>query len=74
MKIIDVLNIIKNQMGFVGSFKKDMNKPIGHQIKNFSLNKMRKLIGDYKFTEFETGIKLTINWYKVNKDKLNEKI
>ena len=66
LKIWDVLQIIKKEIGFNGEFLKDMTKPMGHPIKQFNLNKMHSLLGDFNYTPFESGIKNTIKWYYDN--------
>ena len=66
LKIWDVLQIIKKEMKFHGKFVKDLTKPMGHPIKQFDLQKMKSIFGNYNYTSFEEGIKRTINWYYDN--------
>lgn len=70
LKILDVLNIIKDEIGFKGEFIKDMTKPMGHPIKKFDLHKMNVLLDKFDYTPFEEGIRETINFFN-NKVKKN---
>jgi len=62
-KIIDVIHSIKDAFGFSGDINKDMSKPSGHPVKNFDLQKMKMLLGEFTFTPFDEGIDKTIRWY-----------
>lgn len=74
LKIWDVLQVIKREIGFEGVFIKDMSKPMGHPIKQFDLARMKFILGNFNYTSFDEGIKRTISWYfdniKSNNDEL----
>lgn len=61
--IIDIVNIIKEYISFENEVIFDSDKVIGDQIKVADISKLKKIIGDYKFTDLKTGIHKTIDWY-----------
>ena len=68
VKIRDLVNLINKY--FNNSFKIiwDKNKPTGDKIRILDTNKIKKL-KCYKYTELETGLRETIEWYLKNKNR-----
>lgn len=63
ISIADVARLIADIMGFKGNIVFDKTKPNGQFRKPTDNSNLLKVIGDYKFTPLEDGLKKTIQHY-----------
>lgn len=64
--IKDAVELIVKYMEFSGEIKWLKEKPNGQFRKPSSNKKLLNVIGDYKFTPLEEGIKKTVEWFNKN--------
>jgi len=64
LSVKELVDIIKNNFSFEGSIKWDSQKPDGAPKKVMDERKFRKVFPDFKFTNFNEGIKRTIDYYE----------
>jgi len=64
--IKDVVDLIEKHMNFKGEIIFDTSKPDGQFRKPSDNSKLKKYLPNYKFTNFEDGIKETIKWFEEN--------
>ena len=64
--IIDIIDIITKEINFKGKVIFNQNISIGDKVKVSDISKLKEVVGDYKFTLLEDGIKKTIDWYLKN--------
>ena len=64
-----ISKIIAKNFEYEDNIKFDASFSDGQYKKTVSINKLLKLIGDYKFTSIEEGIKKTVDWFKNYYDK-----
>jgi len=62
--IRDLTNLICDIFGFKNKIIFDGSKPDGQFRKPSSNEKLRSIIGDYKFTPLREGLEETIDWFK----------
>lgn len=67
--IKDAVDLIVKYMDFKGELKWLKEKPNGQFRKPSSNKKLLSIIGDYKFTPLEDGIKKTVDWFNKNYEK-----
>jgi GDP-L-fucose synthase len=65
--IKDLSETISNAVDYRGIIKWDITKPDGQMQKVLNTDKMKSLFPDFVPTSLESGIKNTIDWYKINK-------
>lgn len=66
---ISIKNLIKTiakHMGFTGKIIWDTTKPDGQPRRRLDVSRAKKEFGFTATTDFETGLKKTIEWYKAN--------
>lgn len=64
--IKEVVKLIIKEMNFKGNVVWKTDKPDGQLKKSSSNKKLLDIIGDYKFTTLEEGIKESVNWFIKN--------
>ncbi|KAH8254589.1 hypothetical protein KR032_011070, partial [Drosophila birchii] len=67
--IFDVAKAIGNAFNFKGKLVCDTTKADGQHKKTASNAKLRTHLPNYQFTDFETAIKASVQWYKDNYDE-----
>lgn len=65
--IKELAEIIAELTGYTKDINWDTDKPEGYLRKSLDSSKMKKHLGDYKFTPLYEGLKKTINWVYENK-------
>jgi GDP-L-fucose synthase len=63
ISIKELAELISKLMDFKGEIKWDLSKPDGQPRRLFDLSKAKKEIGFEAKTDFNEGLKKTINWY-----------
>ncbi|XP_073811790.1 probable GDP-L-fucose synthase [Musca autumnalis] len=61
--IFDVAKAIANAFGFKGKLECDTSKADGQYKKTASNKKLRSLLPDFQFTNFDEAIKTSVDWY-----------
>jgi GDP-L-fucose synthase len=64
LSVKELVEVIKGNFQFSGNIKWDHNKPDGAPKKVMDDTRFRKVFPDFKFTDFQIGIKNTIDYYK----------
>lgn len=64
LSVKELVELIKTNVDYRGATKWDYNMPDGAPKKVMDERKFRKVFPDFKFTEFNTGIKNTVEYYK----------
>lgn len=70
--IKQVVELIVKYMEFDGDIKWLADKPNGQHRKPSSNKKLLSVIGEYNFTTLEIGLKNTIEWFKLNHNKIRK--
>ena len=70
--IQDVVKLIVKYMEFDGDIKWLSEKPNGQYRKPSENQKLISILNEYKFTPLEEGLKLTIEWFKANTNKIRK--
>jgi GDP-L-fucose synthase len=70
--IKQVVDLIVKYMEFEGEVKWLTDKPNGQYRKPSSNKKLLSVIGEYNFTTLEIGLKNTIEWFKLNYQKIRK--
>ncbi|KXA95360.1 NAD-dependent dehydratase [candidate division MSBL1 archaeon SCGC-AAA259E19] len=70
ISIRDLVYKIKDLVGFDGEVKWDTSKPGGQPRRKLDVSKAKEEFGWEAKTDFEEGLKETIEWYTENKDSL----
>ena len=68
VSIADLAKSIVNAFDFNGKLEFDTTKADGQYKKTASNNKLRQLLPDFKFTDFDFAIKNTVDWFIKNQD------
>jgi nucleoside-diphosphate-sugar epimerase len=68
--IKDLAEKIVELTGFEGEIRWDTSKPDGQPRRCLDTSRAKEYFGFEAKTDFEQGLKNTIEWYKENKDKL----
>jgi GDP-L-fucose synthase len=69
--IRELVNMIKSIAGYRGKIVWDKTKPDGQPRRSIDTSKAKKELGFVPKTDFRTGLKNTIKWYKSNKTNLD---
>ena len=69
--IKDLVEKIAHLTGFEGQIRWDPSKPDGQPRRCLDTSRAKEYFGFEAKTDFDTGLKATIDWYRDNKDKLN---
>jgi GDP-L-fucose synthase len=72
VSIKKIVEIITDIMGFTGKVIFDTNKPDGQYRKPSNNSKLKSIIGDYKFTSIEEGLKETIDNFILNYNNIRK--
>ena len=64
--IKDLAETIKKLTGFAGELRWDSTKPDGQPRRGLDVTRAEKEFGFKSMTDFETGLKNTIDWYNAN--------
>lgn len=72
VSIKKIVEIITDIMGFTGKVIFDTNKPDGQYRKPSNNSKLTSIIGDYKFTSIEEGLKETIDNFILNYNNIRK--
>ncbi|MEK7546607.1 MAG: GDP-L-fucose synthase [Patescibacteria group bacterium] len=64
--IKDLAETIKKLAGFTGELRWDSTKPDGQPRRGLDVTRAEKEFGFKSMTDFETGLKNTIDWYNAN--------
>jgi GDP-L-fucose synthase len=56
--------------GFTGEIRWDASKPDGQPRRRLDVSRAKEYFGFEAETDFDEGLKATIDWYRANKDKL----
>ncbi|MFX0136763.1 MAG: NAD-dependent epimerase/dehydratase family protein, partial [Candidatus Hodarchaeota archaeon] len=67
IKIKDLVELIAKLTGFKGKIKWDSSKPDGQPRRMLDVSKAEKEFGFRAKTNFEQGLKRTVDWYMLNK-------
>lgn len=70
ISIKDLVELIKKLSGFTGEMRWDASKPDGQPRRQLDISRADKEFGFRAKTDFETGLKKTIEWYKENSGKV----
>ncbi len=70
ISIKDLAEKIKDLTGFNGELVWDTSKPDGQPRRKLDISKAKEEFGFEAETDFNTGLKKTIEWYKENKENL----
>lgn len=70
--IENVVSFIVSIMGFKGKIIWDSSKPAGHPRKCFDVSRAKRKFNFVAQKDFETGLRETIDWYKMNYKKYRE--
>jgi GDP-L-fucose synthase len=70
LTIKELIGIIVEATGFKGKITWDATKPDGQPRRKLDVSKAEKEFGFKSFTNFEDGLKKTINWYKAHSTDL----
>lgn len=68
VSIADVANAIATAFEFKGQIEFDTTKADGQYKKTASNAKLRRLLPDFKFNNFDEAIASTVRWYLDNQD------
>lgn len=69
VSIAQLAESLVSAFDFKGKLEFDTSKADGQYKKTASNEKLRKLLPDFKFTDFDKAIKETVQWYLENYDK-----
>jgi GDP-L-fucose synthase len=72
ISIKELVQIIKEVVGFEGEIVWDKTKPDGHAVKIFDVTKMKTELGFEPQTELKDGIRKTYKWFKENKEAIKD--
>jgi GDP-L-fucose synthase len=64
ISIADLVEKIRELTGFSGTVRWDHSKPDGQPRRRLDVSKARELFGFQAKTDFDTGLKNTIDWYR----------
>jgi GDP-L-fucose synthase len=64
LSVKELVNVIKSTFNYNGEIIWDTSKPDGAPKKVMDDRRFRKIFPDFKFTEFNEGIRNTIDYYK----------
>lgn len=68
--IKDLVEKIARLTGFDGAIRWDASKPDGQPRRCLDTSRAKDSFGFEATTDFDTGLKATIDWYRANKDKM----
>lgn len=75
ISIKDLVEIIADEVGFEGELRWDITKPNGQPRRKLDVSRAEQEFGFISQTDFREGLRETINWYKAEREKLeNETI
>jgi GDP-L-fucose synthase len=69
ISIKELVELVAKLTGFNGEIEWDKSKPNGQPRRKLSVKKAEEKFGFVSQTDFETGLKKTIDWYKINKNE-----
>lgn len=72
ISIRELLNRIADMTGFEGDIEWDTSKPDGQMRRRLDVSRAREYFGWEATTEFEDGLRRTIEWYEEHRAELNE--
>lgn len=64
ISIKDLAEKVAKLTNYRGSIRWDTNKPDGQTRKKLDISKMERVLGKYKFTSLDDGIKNTVDYYR----------
>lgn len=70
ISIRDLIDTIVGQTGFDGEVEWDRSKPDGQPRRKLDTSRARDRIGWEATTEFEEGLKRTVEWYKEHREEI----
>lgn len=70
ISIRELAELIKRLSGFKGEMRWDASRPDGQPRRRLDVSRAEKEFGFRAKTDFETGLKKTIEWYKENWERL----
>ncbi|XP_011186277.2 probable GDP-L-fucose synthase [Zeugodacus cucurbitae] len=70
--IYDAAVAVAKAFDFKGKLECDTSKADGQHKKTASNRKLRSLLPDFQFTDFEAGVKASVNWYIDNISKVRK--
>lgn len=70
IKIKDLITIIAKLVGYRGKIVWDKTKPDGQPRRKFDISKAKKEFGFVSKMDFEKGLKNTIEWFRMNRPKI----
>ncbi|MEM3362647.1 MAG: hypothetical protein QXG16_05025, partial [Candidatus Anstonellaceae archaeon] len=68
--IKELVEIVKEVVGFEGKITWDPTKPDGHPVKIFDVTRMNTELSFQPKTNLKDGVRKTYNWFISNLDKL----
>ncbi len=68
--IKELVEMVKDAVGFEGGISWDKTKPDGHPVKIFDVARMKKELGFEPKTDLASGIRRTYDWFVKNQDKV----
>lgn len=70
ISIRELVEMITDMTGFEGNVEWDTSKPDGQMQRRLDVSKAKKCFGWQAPTDFETGLRKTVNWYMANCDEI----
>lgn len=67
VSIAEAAKVIQESVGFKGTLEFDTTQADGQYKKTASNKKLRSLLPDFQFTNFQSAIKESVDWYIENK-------
>jgi GDP-L-fucose synthase len=65
--IKELVEKIVKLTGFKGGIRWDSSKPDGQPRRMLDVSRAKELVGFEAKTDFDTGLRATINWYRANR-------
>lgn len=73
ISIKDLVEIIADEVGFEGELRWDTSKPNGQPRRKLDVSRAQDEFGFISQTDFRTGLRETIKWYKAEREKQQNK-
>jgi len=70
ISVRELVETIADVTGFEGEVEWDTSKPDGQMRRRLDVTRAEEYFGWEATTEFETGIKRTVNWYEAHRDEI----
>jgi len=74
IRIVDLAHLIAEVTGFTGEIRFDPTKPDGQPRRKLDTSRAQELFGWHSTTDFPTGLKATVEWYREAKKAENPSV